>query len=127
MVTGPDLESRLIRVPLMGTKQPLKGIHWELLGRQWEEGLLVLGVCKILGTISVILGKAIRSPFPCGSCGPLSWSASGSQSYSETGEGDKVRDIVKLSLRACDLRSYVLVLCATLCYAWDWPRAQLVL
>lgn len=78
VVTGPDSESGLIRVPLMGTKQPLKGIHWELLGRQWEEWLLVLGIYNILGTISVILGKAIRNPFPCGSCGPLSWSASGS-------------------------------------------------
>lgn len=111
----------------MGTKQPLKGTHWELLGRQWEEGLLVLGVYKILGTISVVLGTAIRSPFPCGSCGPHNWSASRSRSYSKTGEGGKARDIVKLSLRACDLRSYVLVLCATLCYARDWPRAQLVL
>lgn len=71
-VTGPDLENGLTRVPLMGTKQPFKGIHWVLLGRQWEEGLLVLGVYNILGTISVILGKAIRSPFPCGPCGPLS-------------------------------------------------------
>lgn len=77
----------------MGTKQPFKGIHWELLHRQLQERLLALQVYDIPGTTSTILpGKAIRSPLPYGSCGSLSWGASGNQPYLKIGRGDEDGD-----------------------------------